>query len=82
MRHLRQLLDRLVADALRGAVGRDQFGVLGLQLLEPLHQAVVFQVADFGRRLDVVLVVVVADLVAKRGDFGGGIGAWWSGERA
>ena len=37
MLDLLQALDRLVADALRGAVGRDQLGMLGLELLEPLE---------------------------------------------
>ena len=67
----REPLDRLVADALRGAVGRDQLGMLGLELLEPLHQPVVLEVGDLRRRLDVVFPVVVADFLAEPGDFGG-----------
>ena len=39
MLDLAEPFDRLVADPLRGAVGRDQIGMLGLQLLEPLDQA-------------------------------------------
>ena len=64
-----QLGDRLVADPLRGAVGRDQLRMLGFQVLEPLQQAVVFQVADFRLGLDVVLAVVIADLVPQAFDF-------------
>ncbi len=68
----REALDRLVADALRGAVGRDQLGMLGFELLEPLDEPVVLAVGDFRGRLDVVLPVVVADFLAEPGDFRGG----------
>ena len=48
MLDLLQLADRLVADALRGAVGRDQLGMRRLELLEPLEELVVVAVADSG----------------------------------
>ena len=34
-------LDRPIAHALGGTVGRDQIGMLGLQLFQPLHQPIV-----------------------------------------
>ena len=70
----REPLDRLIADALRGAVGRDERGMRGLQLLQPLDQPVVLKVADLRGRLNVVLPVVVADLLAEPGNFSGRIG--------
>ena len=36
--------DRLVAHALRGAVGRDQIGMVGLQLFQPLDQQIVLAI--------------------------------------
>ena len=51
MLHLPQPGDGLFADALRGAVGRDQLGVAGLQLLQPLDEPIVLRIADFRRRL-------------------------------
>ncbi len=65
MLDLRQFADRLIADPLRGAVGRDQLGMGRFKLLEPLQELVVVAVADLRRRLDIVLQVVVADLVAE-----------------
>ena len=65
-----QGVDRFVADALRGAVGRDEFGVRGFQLAQPLDQPVVFEVRDLGRGLDVVLPVVAPDLLAQPLDLG------------
>ena len=50
------------ADALGGAVGSGQLGMLGLERLETLHEAVVLPVADLRRRLDVVEAVVPVDL--------------------
>ena len=41
MLDLRQFADRLVADPLRGAVGRDQLGMGRFKLLEPLQELVV-----------------------------------------
>ena len=64
-----EALDRLPADPLRGAVGADQLGVLLLQPLQALQQAVELAVADRGRGLDVVEVVVALDLLAQRFDF-------------
>ena len=67
-----EALDRLVADALRGAVGRDQLGMLGFELFQLLDEPVVIGIGDLRGRLDVVFPVVAADFVAKPGDFGGG----------
>ena len=68
----REALDRLIADALRGAIGRDQFGMGGFELLESLDEAIVLGVGNLGGRLDVVFPVVAADFLAKPGDFRGG----------
>ena len=68
----REALDRLIADALRGAVGRDQLGMVGFELLEPLDEPIVLGVGNLRRRLDVVFPVVAADFLAKPGDFRGG----------
>ncbi len=81
MLDLPQLAHRLVADPLRGAVGRDQLGMGRFKLLEPLHELVVFAVADLRRGGDVVQIVVTADFLAKRGDLGSwglghGSGPW------
>ena len=73
VRYLLQSRDRLIADPPRGAVGRGQFRVFGLERLQPLHEAVVVQVADFRRGLDVVLLIVVTDLLSEPVDFSGGV---------
>ena len=67
----REALDRLLADALRGAIGRDQFRMLCFESLEMLDEPVVLGIGNIGGRLDVVLPVVVADFFAKPGDFRG-----------
>ena len=41
-------LDRLAADALGGAVGRDQFGMLGLELLQFVEEPIELAVGDLG----------------------------------
>ena len=51
-----------------GLSGVISSGCCGLELLQPLHQPVVLEVADLRRRLDVVLAVVVANLLAQRFD--------------
>jgi len=50
---------------------RNQIGMLGLELLQPLQQSVVLPIADLRRRLDIILVVVAANLFAKLLDLGG-----------
>src|ERR1700681_1474468 len=66
----RQLGDRLVSHALRGAVLRDQIGMRGLELPQPLMQAVVLEVRNLGLRLDVILTVVMADFFPQALDLG------------
>ncbi len=61
----RELVDRLAADALGGAVGRDQLGMAGLDVLQLLEELVELPVRDFGLGLDVVFVVVVVDEAAQ-----------------
>ena len=83
--------DRLAAHALRRAVGRNVFGVLGFDLLQLFKQAVELAVGDFGLRLDVVKVVVVNEEAAQLVDavfvfvrghvsfYSGVVGADWAG---
>ena len=72
----RELLGRLLADPLRGAVGRDQVGVLVLQVLQLPLEAVVLRVRDLGRAAHVVELLVPPDLLPEparplRGPFAG-----------
>src|SRR4029077_19094602 len=65
MAGLDETLAWLAANSLHGRVGGDQFGVLGLDLLEFVDEFVEFSVADLGIVENVVAVFVVADLVAQ-----------------
>ena len=64
---------RLAADALRGRVGSDQLRMLGLEILQLLHQLVEFEVADLRLVEDVIEMFVMANRVAQRFDLGGSI---------
>ncbi len=64
MLDLRQLVDRFAADAVGGTVGRDEFRMLRFEPFEFVHQPIVLEVADLGRRQDVVQTVVATDLFA------------------
>ena len=55
----------LAADALRGAVWRDELGMVGFELLELRKKAIVFEVGDRGRGVDVVAAIMLADFVAE-----------------
>ena len=70
MLDLRERIDRLIADALRRAVRADQLGMLGLELAQPLDQAIVIGVRDLGLGLDVVLPIVITNLLAQAFDLG------------
>jgi len=56
------------ADALRRRVGRDELGMLLLQLLELAHQVVELRIADLGLVLDVVQLFVMTDEPSELGD--------------
>ena len=71
MRDLAEALGGLAADALGGRVGREQFGMRGLDALELVHQRVVGGVADLRRVENVVEVLVAAQFGAQ---FGGALG--------
>jgi len=58
-------LHRPAGDALRGRVRRDQLRVVLLYGAEAAHQLVVLGVADLGRVLHEVEVIVVVDLGAE-----------------
>jgi hypothetical protein len=63
-----ELLRGPLAHALRGAVGRDEVGVLGLEVPELPLQAVVVLVGDLRRVQDVVEALVPPDLLAELPD--------------
>ncbi len=56
----------LATHPLRGRIRRDQIGVLGLQALELIHPRVVLRVRPFRGVQNVIQVLVVAKLLAKR----------------
>src|SRR6266567_5898729 len=60
---------RFATDALRRRVCGDQLGLLGLELLELVHQAVEFRVADLRIIEHVIAVLVMPDVLAQRLDF-------------
>ena len=72
MPHRLELRYRLVADPLRGAVGRHQFGMFVLEHTQVGEQAIVVAVADLRCRLDVILPVVMPDLLPQTFDLSGG----------
>ena len=57
---------RLAADALGGRVGSDEFGMLGLELFELVHQLVEVGVGEFGIIEDVIEIFVMTDFFAQR----------------
>src|SRR2546422_11290334 len=57
--------DGLTANALGGAVGRDQLGISGLELLQLFQELVEFPVGDFRLGIYVVSVVVMIDEAAQ-----------------
>ena len=61
-------LQRLSTDTLRRAVRRDQFRMLRLQFLQPLHQPIEVEVADHRLGFDIVLVIVELDFAAESAD--------------
>ena len=69
MAHLDESFARLAADALGGRIGRDQLGMLGLEVLEPPHHPVVFGVADLGLIEHVIQMLVMMQLFAQILDF-------------
>jgi hypothetical protein len=61
-------LYRAAADSLGRRIGRDECGVLALEGLQLVQQRIEFGVADLRRVVDVVLLFVVTDQIAKRRD--------------
>ena len=57
------------ANALRRAVGREEFGLLSFEMLKAHEQRVVFGVGDFRVGVNVVKLFVAAKLVAQTLDF-------------
>ena len=63
-----EAFDRLAADALRGAVRRDEIRVRCFKFAQFREQLVVLAVRDRRRGVDVVATIVLANLVAKVGN--------------
>ena len=55
---------RAAGDALRRRIGRDEIGIVGLELLELVQQGVELFVRDFRSGMNVVPLFVMADLFA------------------
>ena len=68
MANRRKPIQHLADHALGRRVGAAQFGVLGLDGLQVLEQAVVLGIRDLGRILDVVALGVVLQLGAQLRD--------------
>ena len=64
----REAVDRPPGDALRRRIGRDEIGMLGLELLELVQQPIELLVGDLRIVVDVVALFVMADRVAKLAD--------------
>src|ERR1019366_5596741 len=76
VQHLAESLARFSADALRGRIGGEQFGVFGFQGLEPAHELVILVVGNLRSVEDVVQVFVVPEHLAKLLDLDRGIFHW------
>jgi hypothetical protein len=74
MRELREALRGLLPHALGGAVGRDEVGVLRLEVAQLALEPVVFLVADLGAVERVVEPLVAAYLLAELVDARRGLG--------
>ena len=59
--------ERFAADALRGAIGRDQFRMISLDFLQTLDEVVILLITDFRSGIDVIQAVVAVDLRPQRG---------------
>ena len=70
MPHRRQALHHRADHALRGRIGRNQLGVLGLQRLQLAKHAVVFGIGHRGRILHVIRVRPAVQLRTQRVYFG------------
>ena len=69
MRNFDEPLAWLAAHALSRRVRRDVIRMFGLQLLQRVHQAVEFRVADLRIIEHVIAVLVMPDVLAQRFDF-------------
>ncbi len=63
-----EALQRTLADALRGRVGRNQLRTLRLESAQLIHQPVVLLVRDYGFGFGVIEPVVLTDFGAQRLD--------------
>src|SRR5579871_1203588 len=65
VRCLGEALTRLASDTLRGRVRRHELRMIGLELLQPVHDHVVLRVRYFRRIENVVQMLVVTKFVAE-----------------
>ena len=72
MPHRLKRRHRLIAHALRGAVGSHQLGIFFLEGPQVGEQPVVVAVADLWRSFNVILPVVMPDLLSQPVDLLGG----------
>ncbi len=76
MFYLNEAFARLTAHAKGGGVRRNQFGMLGFESLEAVHQLVVFGVRNLGLVQDVVKMFVAAQVGLQLFDLARGIFHW------
>ena len=75
MNEFREAFRRPASDALSRTIGRDELGIFLFQIAEPFHQLVIITIGNLRVVLNVVKLVVAADLVAEFVDclFDGGL---------
>ena len=67
--HFDESFARLSSNTLSGRIGREQLGMLGLDLLELAHHGVVLGVADFRLVQHVIQMFVMTQRLAQFFDF-------------
>ena len=75
----REAVGGLAGDALGRRIGGDEIGILGLEPLELVQQPVELLVRDLRRAVDVVALLVVADLLAELTDALAWMASWLEG---
>ena len=65
MSDLGKAFNRLLGNPLGGRIGRNQFRMFGLQLLEPCKQTVIFTIADGRGILDIVQIIMPSNLLTQ-----------------
>src|SRR5262245_21082966 len=65
MNELGKAFGGMSGNALRGAVRRDEFGMLRFQPAQLLHQRIVFAIGDLRTLLQIVEIIVPTNLVTQ-----------------